>query len=277
MTPQSNFRKFLEKIPWGAVAYLSLAGILLYSIYPSEDTGGGGVGDILLAFLIAVGLIIAIVVIVFALSAWKKRDKAKTDKNKGKKKEPEKNKPRLAFWIEPSTLLMILFGYVFFTMAYANGLFDGQIVNVSTLIHPKEGYLYVPYFGLLVSFLLGGFLSLLDRSKLGPLNIIGVMFLPTVFSVWALANLWLMPFMQPHFVHIPGVDWIPLVNWLQNFPADPQLPKWLIFLLFVLLMYIAPRLPFVRYYPDITFIRALIAVIAIIMFGEQMFLFRFII
>ena len=224
------------------------------------------------SFWISLGITAVITGIVFLLTK-----KKKTETKDDKKKEPPKNKPRLHFWIEPSTLIMILFGYVFFTMAYANGLFNGQIVNIDTMIPPKDGYLYVPYFGLLVSFLLGGFLSLLDRSKIASLNIIGVLFLPTIFGLLALFYLWLMPFAQPHFVHIPAIDWIPLVNLLQNFPADPQLPKWLIFFIFTGLMYIAPRLPFVRYYYNTTFIRTLIIVIALIMFGEQMFIYGFIV
>jgi hypothetical protein len=268
MTPQNN------RLHWGLLVYFFIIGIVLYSLYPSEDKGSGNWG---LAFLVTIGLIIAIVGIIFFLKRFKRWIKTKIDKGKDKKKEPPKNKPRLHFWIEPSTLIMILFGYVFFTMAYANGLFNGQIVNIDTMIPPKDGYLYVPYFGLLVSFLLGGFLSLLDRSKIASLNIIGVLFLPTIFGLLALFYLWLMPFAQPHFVHIPAIDWIPLVNLLQNFPADPQLPKWLIFFIFTGLMYIAPRLPFVRYYYNTTFIRTLIIVIALIMFGEQMFIYGFIV
>ena len=237
------------------------------------------------SFLMAVGITAIIAGIVFLFT---KKKKTETDK----KKEPPKNKPRLHFWIEPSTLVMILFGYVFFTMAYTNGMFDGAILTIKMPVeslsgiaymengvqymarYPKEGYLYVPYFGLLVSFLLGGFLSLLDRSKIGAFNLMGVLFLPTIFGVWALANLWFMPFMQPHFVSIPIISEIPLVNLLQNFPADPQLPKWLIFFTITGLMYIAPRLPGIRYYYNTTFIRAVILGITVIMFGEQMVIYR---
>jgi hypothetical protein len=276
--------KLPEKIPWGFVLYISLFGTLLYSIYPSSDSKSGGFDETALAFLIAIAFIVVVVGSIFAINAWRKREKKTED---GKKKEPPKNKPRLAFWIEPSTLMMILFGYVFFTMAYTNGLFDGAIMTVKMpgvaymtkgavymARHPKEGYLYIPYFGLTVSFLLGGFLSLLDRSKIVIRNIMGSLVLPFVFGCLALGSLWLMPFMQPHDVVIGLIPWF---STIVHFPADPQVSKWLIFFAITGLILIAPRLPGIRYYYNVTFIRTLIAVIALIMFGEQMFIYGFII
>ena len=161
-------------------------------------------------------------------------------------------------------------GYLFFTTAWSNGLFFGSISNVRTLVHPMQGMLYLPWFGILIAVLIVSFLLTLERTPMDALAGVGGIFL----GILAFYNVWLMPFNCPHMVHIPILGLIPWVNlseWM--FPADPQISLWIIGGIFTLIMAFARVLPGLNTYYNINFFRALILVVTAIMFGQQFLIF----
>ncbi|MCK9352129.1 MAG: hypothetical protein WCT49_02765 [Candidatus Paceibacterota bacterium] len=277
----SSFLTLPKKRPHGLVIYASFVLFLLIKLYPSGD--GGNTGGLVLSFFAAIGLIIAVIGIFLVVKAWQKRKRSSSSKSKDvvkdKPKKPPPQDSRLTFWVDPSTWVMFLFGYLFFTTAWANDLFvgpyRGSIVDMLTMVPPADGMLYLPLFGLLIVSLLCPFLLLVERSYF--LDWIGGFIFPIIFSVWAAWNLWFMPFRSPHAVRIPALewisDWIPGVSSSFIFPADPQIPTWSIFLVFIMLMMIVPVLPAIRYYYNITYLRGMILTVMTIMFGQQVLIF----
>jgi hypothetical protein len=230
------FVKLPAKIPWGMIVYFSLIFVAFYKLYPSGDSGSAGEWPT--TFFVAIGLVVGVILLFFAIKAYKKRktEKVKKETEKDKPKETiKKVAPKYTFWNDPKTYFAILVGYFFFSMAIANGFFSGPIVNVHTLIPPAEGMLYVPWFGLLVNVIICVFVFLLFVSVEEMVSLTGILAIWPILGILGFCNDWFMPFDAPHTVIYPALKWAGMAKW--TFYPNPQWSTgwicfWFVFLFF---------------------------------------------